>query len=61
TLAGKIMFYVALPMAISNAVGGILGARMAILKGNKFIKSFFLVVVTGTIIRFAWDIFRPFF
>jgi uncharacterized protein len=61
TAAGKIMFYVAIPMAVCNAIGGILGARMAILKGNKFIKVFFLVVVTGTIIRFAWDIFRPFF
>lgn len=61
TAAGKIMFYVAIPMAVCNAIGGILGARMAILKGNKFIKVFFLVVVTGTIIRFAWDIFRPLF
>jgi uncharacterized membrane protein YfcA len=61
TAAGKIMFYIAIPMAVCNAIGGILGARMAILKGNKFIKVFFLVVVTGTIIRFACDIFRPFF
>lgn len=61
TLSGKMMFHIAVPMAVCNALGGILGARMAILKGNRFIKVFFLIVVTGTIIRFAWDIFKPFF
>ncbi len=61
TLSGKIIFQIAIPMAVCNAIGGILGARMAILKGNRFIKIFFLIVVTATIIRFAWDIFKPFF
>jgi uncharacterized membrane protein YfcA len=37
--------------------GGWVGTKMALLRGNKFIRVFFLLVVTGTIIRFAWDIF----
>lgn len=54
---GNILFHLALPMAVCNMAGGWAGTRMALLKGNKFIRIFFLLVVTGTIIRFAWDIF----
>jgi len=48
---------IALPMAACNALGGWLGARMAILRGNKFIRIFFLIVVCATICRFAYDVF----
>ncbi len=56
-ISGKILFAIALPMAVANAAGGAAGARMAIVKGNKFIRIFFLVIVVGTIIRFAYDVF----
>lgn len=56
-LSGKIIYSIALPMAVFNAAGGWTGARLAILKGNKFIRIFFLVIVTITILRFAYDIF----
>lgn len=56
-LKGKMIYAVALPMAVCNALGGWTGARLAILKGNKFIRIFFLVVVCITIIRFAYDVF----
>lgn len=56
-LKGKMIYAIAIPMAICNALGGWLGARLAILKGNKFIRIFFLVVVMVTILRFAWDVF----
>src|SRR6185369_12369075 len=49
---GHILYQYALPMALCNFAGSIFGARLAILKGNKFIRVFFLVVITGTIIRF---------
>ena len=55
--SGKIIFAIAIPMAISNAVGATLGARLAIVKGNKFIRVFFLIIVMGTILRFAYDVF----
>ena len=55
--SGKIVYTIALPMAVCNGVGGLLGARLALLKGNAFIRILFLVVVTGTIIRFAYDVF----
>ena len=56
-LKGKIIWAIALPMAASNAFGGWLGAKLAITKGNSFIRIFFLVVVVGTLIRFAYDVF----
>jgi len=55
--SGKIIYTIALPMAICNGAGGLLGARLALLKGNAFIRIFFLLVITGTIIRFAYDVF----
>jgi uncharacterized protein len=54
---GKIIWAIALPMAASNALGGWLGAKLAINKGNGFIRIFFLIVVIGTLIRFAYDVF----
>lgn len=56
-LKGKILWSIAIPMAFCNAFGGWLGAKLAINKGNKFIRIFFLVVVIGTLIRFAYDVF----
>lgn len=54
---GKILFMYAIPMAFFNALGGTAGARLAIVKGNKFIRVFFLIIIMGTIIRFAYDVF----
>jgi len=56
-LKGKMIYAIAFPMAVCNALGGWTGAKLAILKGNKFIRIFFLAVVTVTIIRFAYDVF----
>ena len=56
-LKGTILWSVAIPMAVSNGIGGMLGARLAIFKGNQFIRVFFLLVVIATLIRFGYDIF----
>jgi uncharacterized membrane protein YfcA len=56
-IKGKIIWAIAIPMAFSNALGGFLGAKLAINKGNNFIRIFFLVVVIGTLIRFGYDVF----
>lgn len=55
-LKGKIIWAVALPMALCNGFGGFIGAKLAINKGNKFIRIFFLIIVVGTLIRFGYDI-----
>ena len=56
-LKGKIIWAIALPMAVCNAIGGFVGAKLAIKKGNGFIRVFFLIVVIGTLIRFGYDVF----
>jgi uncharacterized membrane protein YfcA len=55
-ILGKILWWVALPMAACNAAGGWMGAKLAIHKGNKFIRIFFLIVVIATLIRFGYDV-----
>ena len=55
-IKGKIIWMVAIPMAISNAVGGALGARLAIKKGNRFIRIIFLLIVLATLFRFSYDV-----
>lgn len=58
SLKGFIIWKIALPMAVCNALGGVVGARLAIKKGNHFIRYFFLMVVLLTLVRFGWDVFK---
>ena len=48
-------------MMACNVAGSYLGSRMAVLRGNEFIRRVFLVVVVGIVLRFAWDVFQPLF
>ena len=56
-IKGKIIWMIALPMAAANALGGFMGAKLAIAKGNRFIRIFFLFVIIAILIRFCWDVF----
>jgi uncharacterized membrane protein YfcA len=56
-MKGKILWSVAIPMAICNTTGSWIGARLAISKGNSFIRVFFLVVVGIALLRFGYDVF----
>ena len=51
-----VLFHLALPMLVCNVAGSYTGSRMAMLRGNEFIRKVFLVVVAGIILRFAWDV-----
>lgn len=57
SLTGHILYEIALPMAVCNLAGAFFGAKLALLKGNRFVRLFFLVVVIGTIFRFALNLF----
>jgi uncharacterized membrane protein YfcA len=54
---GKIIWLIALPMAAANSLGGFIGAKLAISKGNRFIRVFFLIIIVGILLRFCWDVF----
>ena len=53
---GLMIYKIALPMAICNGLGGLIGAKLALWKGNRFIRIFFLVIVVSMIIRFAYQL-----
>jgi uncharacterized membrane protein YfcA len=54
-LHGSVLWKLGLMMGAANLVGGFLGARMAIKRGNTFVRKVFLVVVAGLIIKLAYD------
>lgn len=56
-MKGVIIWSIAIPMAISNALGGIIGSRMALAKGNQFIRTVFLCVIIATLCRLGYDVF----
>lgn len=55
---GNYLLGVAIIMAVGNVAGSLIGSRMAIKKGNHFIRIFFLIVVAILIMRYAYDVFR---
>jgi uncharacterized membrane protein YfcA len=56
---GHIMYAYAIPMALCNVLGAALGTRVAIAKGSRFVRLFFLVVVAGLIAKLAQSMIAP--
>lgn len=57
-LSGYVMWAVVLPLIAGNMLGSYCGSRLAILKGSRFIRWVFLVVVIGLIARVGYDYYR---
>ena len=57
---GSVLWAVGLMMGAANLLGGLLGARTAISRGNAFIRRVFLLVLAGLIVRLAYDVVRQF-
>lgn len=57
---GHVLWKLALPMAVCNVGGGLIGAHLALRHGAGFVRRLFLVVVTVLIARFAWDVLRAY-
>ena len=55
--SGNILYKLAIPMAIFNVAGALVGARLAIKKGSGFLRVFFLIIMIALILRYACDIF----
>ena len=54
---GNFILEIAILMAIFNITGSVIGSRMALKKGNEFIRVFFLIIVSIMIVRYGWDVF----
>ena len=53
---GSVLWALGLMMGAANLIGGYLGARTAISRGNSFVRKVFLIVLTGLIIKLAYDV-----
>jgi uncharacterized protein len=56
--SGNIIYKLAIPMAIANVAGAWVGAHLAVNRGSRFLRVFFLCVITALMCRFGWDIYR---
>ena len=54
---GNFIFGIAVLMSVCNVLGSITGSRIALKKGNGFVRLVFLVIVTVMILRYGYDIF----
>ncbi len=52
---GSVLWGLGLAMGLANMAGSYLGARTAISAGNRFVRIFFLCVVTVLILRLGWQ------
>jgi len=56
-LAGKVQYFFALPMVVANVAGNFLGSKLALAKGEKFIKAFLALSLTGLFASLLWRLF----
>jgi uncharacterized protein len=51
----NILYWFAVPMALFNIAGSIVGTRLAILRGNRFVRVLFMAVVSALIAKLGYD------
>jgi uncharacterized membrane protein YfcA len=59
-LTHHVHYTAALPMAVFNILGAIVGTRLALLRGSQFVRVLFLIVVSAIIAKFAYDTFSAY-
>ncbi len=55
---GNFILGIAVLMAVFNIAGGIIGSKMALKRGNGFIRVFFLIIVSILIVRYGYDVIK---
>jgi uncharacterized membrane protein YfcA len=53
---GEVLWRTGLVMGACNLLGGYLGARTAVARGARFVRIFFVVVVSGFVVRIGGDV-----
>jgi len=53
---GVVLWGIGLLMGVANLAGGYLGARVAVARGARFVRVFFIVVVSAFIVRIGGDV-----
>lgn len=54
--AGHVIWGLGLAVGAANLVGGYLGARMAVSRGNRFVRIVFIVVIVALILKLSFDL-----
>ncbi len=57
----EFQFKYALPMMLFNVGGALLGVKLALLKGNEFVRGLLRMIVFATILKLGFDIFTEYF
>jgi uncharacterized membrane protein YfcA len=57
TLKGHVWWHLALPLAMANVAGSLLGTRMALQHGAGFVRGMFILVVSALICKTSYDAF----
>ncbi|GAA3586904.1 TSUP family transporter [Klugiella xanthotipulae] len=53
---GAVVWQLGLALGLTNCLGGYLGARMAVIRGSKFVRVFFLVVVSVLVVTLGYTV-----
>jgi len=61
SLKTQFQFRYALPMMVFNITGAMLGVRLAILKGNEFVRALLRSIVLVTILKLGFDLYKAYF
>jgi uncharacterized protein len=56
TFRGAVDWRIAIPMAAANALGAFVGARLAVRRGDRFVRVVVLGVVTVLVLKMAYDL-----
>jgi uncharacterized membrane protein YfcA len=56
--SGYVVWEIAIPLALANVGGSMLGSRLALKKGSAFVRVIFIVVVSALILKLCWDHFE---
>ncbi|GAB3868811.1 TSUP family transporter [Nocardioides maradonensis] len=55
--SGAVLWRLGIVMGVCNLAGGYLGARVAVSRGSRFVRVFFILVVSCFIVRIGWSVF----
>ena len=55
-LGGYVIWLLAIPLILGNMAGSYIGSHLAIRRGQRFVRYFFLIVVLGLVAKLAWDL-----
>ncbi|MNT94379.1 hypothetical protein D3C72_2360570 [compost metagenome] len=57
TLKGHVWWHFAIPLALANVLGSVLGTYMALRHGTGFVRGIFILVVSALILKTGYDAF----